>query len=164
MEIRGARPEDAEELAQIWLEFGRHYAALDPEEFRVPAEEGLARWIETRTTRTENSAVKRLVAVIDGHVAGFAVGSIIEPTNDAGRQLLADLGRRRLGIDAIATAERFRRRGIATALMKELEQWGREQGAEVVLAETYAQSPLSIPFWENRMAYERRSVRFVKRL
>jgi hypothetical protein len=43
MEIRGARPEDAEELAQIWLEFGRHYAALDPEEFRVPAEEGLAR-------------------------------------------------------------------------------------------------------------------------
>jgi hypothetical protein len=48
--------------------------------------------------------------------------------------------------------------------MKDLERWGREQGAELVLAETHAQSPLSIPFWERRMAYERRSVRFVKRL
>jgi hypothetical protein len=102
MEIREARPKDAEGLAQIWLEFGRHYAELDPDEFRVPAQEGLAGWIEGRT-RMMNANVKRLVAEIDGHVAGFAVGTIIEPAKDAERQ-------------------------------------------------------------ERRMAYERRSVRFVKRL
>jgi GNAT superfamily N-acetyltransferase len=163
MNIREARAGDAEELAQIWLEFARHYAALDADAFRIPLAEGLADWIETGI-RAEEPARRRLVAEVDGEVAGFAVGTIIEAAQSAERQLLADLGRKRLGIDAVATAERFRRRGVATALIEELEGWGRDQGAELVLAETHAQSPLSIPFWEQRMAYERRSVRFVKRL
>ncbi len=162
MEIREARPDDAAELAQIWLEFARHYASLDPDAFQIPAEEGLANWIETGI-RADNPSRRRLVADIDGHIAGFAVGAIIEPAEHAERQLLADLGRKRLGIDAVATAERFRRRGVATALIDELERWGREEGAELVLAETHAESPMSIPFWERRMSYERRSVRFVKR-
>jgi GNAT superfamily N-acetyltransferase len=163
MTIRDARQDDAEELAQIWLEFARHYAALDDEAFQVPAEEGLADWIEVGI-RDADPARRRLVAEIDGHVAGFAVGVIVEPVDDAERQLLADLGRKRLEVEAVATSEAFRRRGVATALVNELERWGREQGTQLVMAETHARSPLSIPFWEHRMAYERRSVRFIKRL
>jgi GNAT superfamily N-acetyltransferase len=163
MEIREARPADAKELAHIWREFARHYTEIDPDAFRVPEEEGLAEWIEAGIRRSDPLRC-RLVAEIDGAVAGFAVGVIIESVEDAERQLLADLGRRRLGIDAIATAKAFRRRGVATALMQALEQWGRDRGVALVMAETHAESPLSIPFWEHRMAYARRSVRFIKRL
>jgi hypothetical protein len=34
----------------------------------------------------------------------------------------------------------------------------------VISAATYLESPVSIPFWEQRMGYRRRSVKFTKRL
>ena len=56
-----------------------------------------------------------------------------------------------------------RRRGVATLLVEKAEAWGREQGASVVLLDTWAESPVSVPFWE-RMGYGRRSIVFRKPL
>jgi GNAT superfamily N-acetyltransferase len=58
---------------------------------------------------------------------------------------------------------RFRRRGVATALMQAVERWAREKGAGSIALDTYAQSPLSVPFYE-AVGYERASVVFEKRL
>jgi hypothetical protein len=57
-----------------------------------------------------------------------------------------------------------RRKGVATGLIRALENWGRSEGAEIVLAETDINSPAAIPFWDNAEGYARTSVRFRKRL
>jgi len=53
-------------------------------------------------------------------------------------------------------------RGAGTALLKAAESWGRERGAEIVRLDTYAHSPVSVPFYEERMGYTRRSIVFHK--
>ena len=45
-----------------------------------------------------------------------------------------------------------------------VEQWGREQGAVVVMCDTWLGSPVSLPFWEERMGYSRRAVTLEKPL
>ena len=64
------------------------------------------------------------------------------PAEDAERQLLRDLGRARLYVDALGVGASYRRRGVGALLLRAAEAWGREQG----------------------MGYERRSIVFEKRL
>ena len=151
-------------MARIWLEFARYYVALDPFAFQVPREDGLADWFERETARAKSADQRALVAEVDGVIAGFAAGSIRGPEEDAEYQLVADVGRCRLDIDLVATAEAFRRRGVARSLVLALEEWARERGATIALATTFVASPLSVPFWEQGAGYERRAIRYIKRL
>lgn len=48
--------------------------------------------------------------------------------------------------------------------MEAIEAWAREQGARLITAGTYLDSPVATPFWEERMGYRRRSVILAKRL
>ena len=45
-----------------------------------------------------------------------------------------------------------------------LEEWGRSKGAVAAVCDTYSESPLSVPFWEERVGYERRAIIFRKAL
>jgi GNAT superfamily N-acetyltransferase len=163
VEIRDARPGDGEALARMWLEEGRYYAALDPEVFQVPAEDGLADWIEERLALPLEGG-RHLVAVLDGQVAGFVLVRVESAADADRRQYVREVGETRAVIDALGAAEAFRRRGVATALVEAAEAWAREQRATLVWTWTYVDSPLSIPFWERRMGYRRRSVKLQKRL
>ena len=44
------------------------------------------------------------------------------------------------------------------------EAWGRSQNAVIALLDTYSESPISIPFYEQRMGYRRRAVHLRKSL
>ena len=61
-------------------------------------------------------------------------------------------------------AERHRRSGVGTRLAEAAEAWGRERGAGIAETWTYGASPLSLPFWSQRMGYEPRSVQLRKSL
>ncbi len=51
-----------------------------------------------------------------------------------------------------------------TALLTAAESWGRDCGASAVSLDTYAHSPVSVPFYERHMGYQRRSIAFAKEL
>ncbi len=104
------------------------------------------------------------MAVTSGTVAAFVYARLTEPDEHASRQMLADYPCRRVHVEALGTANAFQRRGLATQLVEAVEAWAREHGARAISAETYLDSPVSIPFWERRMGYRRRSVKFTKRL
>ena len=78
--------------------------------------------------------------------------------------MLADRPYRRAHVETLGTADAFQRRGLATQLVDAVEAWAREQGARVITAGTYLDSPVAMPFWEQRMGYRRRSVILDKRL
>ena len=54
--------------------------------------------------------------------------------------------------------------GVASQLVDAAEEWGRSKGATVAICDTFIDSPLSMPFWEERMGYERKAVIFRKPL
>lgn len=162
--VRPARPGDAADLARNWIDGARHYAGLDADAFQVPGTDGLVVWFEELLQRPPSEDAVWLVAEVDGRVVGDVAARLERPVEDAARQLLRDLGRVRLNVDALGVEEAYRRRGVGARLMHAVEDWGRGKGAVRSLLTTYHASPLSVPFYEQGMGYKRRSIVFEKRL
>lgn len=164
VEVRAAQPGDGTALARVWMDNARYYVGLFPDDFRLPDEVDLGAWFERALARPPVPSELHLVASVDGEVAGFVSARLTEPDEHATRQMLGDYPYRRVHVEALGTADSFQRRGLATALVEAVEVWAREKGAHAISAETYLQSPVSMPFWEVRMGYRRRSIKLTKRL
>jgi GNAT superfamily N-acetyltransferase len=162
--VRAARPGDGPDLARGWLDGSRYYTALDPERFQVPESDGLAEWFEELLARPRSEDELWLVAEVDGGVVGTVNAVLQRPIDTAARQVLRSLGTTRLLVEALAVEADYQRHGIATKLMEAAEHWGRERGARLASLDTWTRSPLSVPFYERRMGYERASIVFEKRL
>jgi GNAT superfamily N-acetyltransferase len=164
VEVRAARPGDGAALARVWLDNARYYVGLFPDDFRLPDEAGLDEWFEQWLAGPREASELRLVGVVDGEVGAFVYARLTEPDEHASRQMLAEHPYPRVHVEALGTADAVQRRGVATLLVEAAETWARENGARAISAETYLESPVSIPFWEQRMGYRRRSVKLTKRL
>ena len=164
LEIRAARVDDADGLADAWRAFGRYYADIDPQLFRVPEAEGLPAWFDSRLREDRGDDTLWLVAERDGRVVGFVQAQIWPPAEDADRHLMREVSEPILKVDSIMVMADERGAGIGTALMSAAETWGRERGATRAVVISYANSPSSIPFYEERMGYERHTVGFLKPL
>jgi GNAT superfamily N-acetyltransferase len=162
--IRPARPGDARDLAGNWVDVARHFVALDADAFQVPAADGLVGWFEELLRRPRSEDAVWLVAEVDGRVVGDVSARLEQPIEDADRQVLRDLGRVRMHVDALGVEEAYRRRGVGARLMGAVEEWGRARGAVRAVLTTYHASPLSVPFYEQGVGYQRRSIVFEKRL
>jgi GNAT superfamily N-acetyltransferase len=159
--VRAAQPGDGAGCARAWLDAARYYVALDPESFQVPAEDGLAGWFEELHARPDPDLCT-LVATVGGEVAGFAGARFQPPLDSADRQFVRSAAVPGVYVNALVVAERFRRGGVGTALMTAVEDWAAGRGAAMVSLDTNARSPLSVPFYEDRMGYARHGVIFRK--
>jgi len=139
------------------LENGSYYARIAPTDFRIPDEEGLVEDSEPGADANTDTALT-LVAEVDGRFASYLEAQLLPPLESARYQSQPDLAHPRLFINALGTLQEYWRRGVATQLVEAAEAWGRERGALVSICDTYVGSPVSIPFWEERMGYERRAV------
>ena len=162
--VRDATAEDADGIAAIYVENGRFHEALDPGYFKEPSRDGLVEMIEGDEEWRQRPDALALVAEVDGVVAGYLEASLQPPLDTAEVQSVRDLGATRLHINSVGTADAFKRRGVATALVEAAEAWARANGASVATLDTWIDSPLSVPFWEERMGYARRSIIFRKEL
>jgi GNAT superfamily N-acetyltransferase len=89
----------------------------------------------------------------------------IEPPGpNAAAQLTREHGWTRLVVTSLIVDRGHWRGGAGTALLEKAEAWGRARGAQVARLDTYAYSPVSVPFYEDHMGYQRRSIVFQKRL
>jgi GNAT superfamily N-acetyltransferase len=161
--VRPARPGDGAAIAQVWLSTAAYYAALDPAHFQVPRAEGLAQGWEDELGH-DNGDSLRLVAEAGGSVIGWLSARIELPEQGAATQLTREHGWTRLAVDALLVDRDRWRHGAGTALLEAAEAWGRDRGAQVARLDTYAHSPVSVPFYEDRMGYQRRSIIFQKQL
>ncbi len=162
--IRPPRAGDGESLARTWLDAAHFYANLNPELFQVPDSDGLAQWCEEWTVNAVSSDRLLLVAADGGQVVGFISASIQPPVKNAARQFVRDVGLTRLLINALVVRQAYWRQRIGTQLMAAAEDWGRSQGAQIALLDTYIASPVSVTFYENRAGYVRKSLLFRKTL
>jgi GNAT superfamily N-acetyltransferase len=165
VQIRSAKPGDGQGRARVWLSAGAYYADLDPAHFQVPSAEGLAESfeadIEAASTDTDSL---RLVAERDSVVTGWLSARVEHPAASIAHQLIRELGWIRLIVDALVVHRAVWRQGIGGALLTQAESWGRDRGAAVVRLYTFPGSPVSVPFYERHMGYQRRSILFQKPL
>jgi GNAT superfamily N-acetyltransferase len=164
MIVRAATAEDAGGIAALSRQNAAYYATIAPERFKVPDRDGFVEFIRDDAEWRERSDTIALVAEADGEVAGYLEASLQPPLESARWQSQRDLAQTRLFINFVGTADAHKRQGVATRLVEAAEEWGRSQGASVVICDTFIASPLSMPFWEQRMGYERQSVIFRKPL
>jgi predicted DNA-binding transcriptional regulator YafY/GNAT superfamily N-acetyltransferase len=139
--VRPARTEDAADLARGWTDVARHYLELDPDAFQLPRADGLVAWFERLLARPRPAERLWLVAEVDGRVVGDVLAHLEPPASDADRQLLSDLARTRLSVDALGVEAAHRRRGVGRRLMEEVERWARDRGAGRAVLTTHACSP-----------------------
>ena len=161
--VRAARPEDAEAIAEAWLDAGRYYAAFDPRRYQVPSEDGLAEWLSGLLGKPRADDELWLAADSGGRVVGDITASLSRPAPDARFQMMRHVGEVVVRIDSLVVREADRRRGAGTALMRAAEAWGRERGAASIFLNTDMRSPLSVPFYEH-LGLEAVSVGFWKPL
>ena len=129
----------------------------------MPHAEGLAeRWDNQFAGQDDDSL--QLVAELDGQVIGWLWARIEPPGPNASAQLTREHGWIRLVVDSLIVDHDHWRGGAGTALLEAAETWGRTQGAQVARLDTYAYGPVSVPFYEDHMGYQRRSIVFQKRL
>lgn len=161
--VRPARPGDGAGIARCHRDSAATYVDQAPDLFRMPDEEGYVEWIEADLSSEPRDGALALVAEVDREVVGHLEARTLEPIDSAGWQSVRNLGQRRVFVDALAVAAAHRRTGAGRALMAATEDWARRQGAAVVLLDTWAGSPLSVPFYES-LGYARRAIRFEKPL
>lgn len=161
--VRPARPGDGAAISRAWLNAAAYYAELDPEHFQVPHAEGLAQSWDNQFDRLDNDSLQ-LVAELDDQVVGWLWARIERPGPNAAAQLIREHGWTRLVVASLIVDRYHWRSGAGTALLEAAEAWGRAQGAQVARLDTYADSPVSVPFYEDHMGYRRRSIVFQKQL
>lgn len=119
--IRDATPPDFDAILELWSRIDRHTGLPD----RVEYLEAFHKF----------SADLLLVAETEGQVIGTVIGGW-----DGWRAQIARL----------ATDPGFRRKGVAKALVEEIERRLRARGAKRVYALVDKRSPPAVPFWEAR--------------
>jgi GNAT superfamily N-acetyltransferase len=124
----------------------------------------LADWFEAACAAPRTPDELWLVADCDGEVAGFVQAVVMPPDVVAHWQLQRDRASVRLVVDVLVVGEAQRRSGVGTALMSAVEEAGRSRGAAVATLDTNLRSYMSVPFYEDRLGYQRQAVIFRKQL
>jgi GNAT superfamily N-acetyltransferase len=164
--IRSVDDQDADALAEVWNDARDYYSCIDPDGFIPPdpQDDGLGTWL-LDVLRREATAEDRFVAVADlaGRATGFATAVIHDPVDHAPRQLDRIVGRRRAMLESLVVHRDHWRRGIGRQLLTAVEDWARTRSAEIVQLDTYAASPVSVPFYR-AAGYQDRSLIFTRNL
>jgi GNAT superfamily N-acetyltransferase len=138
--IRTARPDDATAIAELLGELG------------YPTD---AKRFKRRLERIEQDPSSRLfVATVDDRVAGLA-GFHLLP--------LVEHDEPSCQLTALVVAERYRRTGIGTELVRVIEGEARSRGGKRVLVNSASHRADAHAFYE-RLGFEATGLRFVKAL
>jgi GNAT superfamily N-acetyltransferase len=148
--VREALPGDADALELIHADVAQYYDQGAPH-LLVESSEG-------------RGSTLGLVAEVDGEIVGVLAARVTIEDHANGRRRDQKPAHKRLRISYLATAAGRRRTGIGTRLVETAEDWGRQAGATVAETTTFQGSPLSVPFWEDRMGYEELAATLEKRL
>jgi len=156
--IRPATPGDAGAITSVYMESAEHHAQLDPENCYLPDQAAVERRYRQGRQHPESELpAVTLVAETDGEIVGFLDAQIQLPFDPMLRPIaycfVADVG--------VAAARRSE--GIGANLMRAVEGWAREHGADGVFLMYNSGNGRVAGFYE-RLGYGVVSVGMTKRL
>jgi GNAT superfamily N-acetyltransferase len=162
IDVRATRVGDAAGVAAAWIDAGQYYAGIYPDLFQIPTGEVVSHFQEVLTTPPGTNQC-RLVGVINDEVVGYLTATLHDATAHPEQHLDRARARPSVWVDSLMVRDSARRHGVGRALMAAIEEWAEGRGADVVELDTFARSPISVPFYES-LGYERRAIVFRKSL
>ncbi len=157
--IRPAVSEDAGGITRTYLESADYHARLDPERYWTPARDAiLARYREGRQHPPDGGGEAiTLVAELGGEVVGFIDARLTHSFDPMHRDMIY------CHVVEIAVGSRQQGQGIGGRLLRAVEDWGREQGAELASLEYLAANMRAASFYQ-RTGYRVAAITAIKRL
>jgi len=143
--IREAKPEDYEELCEVFADVDALHREALPDVYRAP--DGPARSAEYITSIIAGENAALFVAQSDLGIVGLVEISLREAPN-----IPIMIPRRFARIGTLAVKERFRRLGIGRRLMERAHQWAQTKGASQVQLGVWEFNEGAIAFYE-RLGY-----------
>lgn len=136
--VRTARADDVEAIVGLWREFIRFHEELDD---RVRMREGSVEWFADLVQSLLGSESDRVVMAetAEGKVVGYAIGRERErvPWEPERFGFVSD----------IYVDIGHRRRGVATALFRDLRDWFEKRGLVSIEGDVLHLNPVSQAFW-----------------
>ena len=115
----------------------------------MPERDALVEWLAKALEEEVPDGSLWLVAELDGEAVGDAQAELHKPATNATIQPGLDVGRRRVYLHYLAVQARHQNRGIGGRLLRAVEEWAREKGAELLLTDTNLRSNVgAVEFYE----------------
>jgi len=140
--IRTARLADVPALVQLRMANAERHAGLDPAGHRIPEPDPVRRYFEELLSAPQDDIVV-LVAELEGNVAGMAE-LVIRSMPPPDHQILVP---RLLADVHTVVLERFRGRGIGSALIRAAEQHAAQRGVVGLIAPILAPNTEAVDFY-----------------
>jgi GNAT superfamily N-acetyltransferase len=156
--VRPPQRGDVHGLARAARDLAEQYAELEPDRFHVPEPRAVVAWYEQAIEKPLPEDHVWLVAELDGEAVGEAQAFIQEPATNAAVQPQRDVGRRRAYVNYLAVEAAHRSRGIGGRLMEAVEEWARENGAELIETDTNLRTNVGALDFYEKLGYVRQSV------
>ena len=157
--IRRAIAEDANGIARTFLESAEYHASLDSELYLIPSVDTVAaRYQEGRQHPPDGCENITLVAELSGEVIGFIDARLFQPLDAMHREMIF------CNVSEIAVRRLYQNQGIGEQLLRAVEDWGRQQGAEFALLEYHFANTHAGRFYRQRMGYRVASITAIKHL
>jgi GNAT superfamily N-acetyltransferase len=119
--IRPGRREDAAEAARLWMHSAEEHTSHDPIYATAPGAERVMRRFLADLTSSSHSFL--FVAELDGRTVGFISGELREGSPTFRQKTWAS-------VDDVFVEPDYRNRGMGRALLKSVEAWAKERGAD----------------------------------
>jgi GNAT superfamily N-acetyltransferase len=124
----------------------------------VPEHDAMVEWLAKALEEQVPDGSLWLVAELDGETVGDAQAELHEPATNAAIQPGLDPGRRRAHLHYLAVQARHRSRGIGSRLLRAVEEWAREKGAELLLTDTNLRSNVGAVEFYERHGFQKQAV------
>ena len=155
MEIRPLRSDEVDRLVdRLWVPLAREMEDLD--EFNAVGDDARADAIEYHERGVIGDERTILVAVDDGEFVGFVYAKRGEAPPPFAREY-------NLHVVELFVRESYRQRGIASALLTEIEAWGRERGCDTATLLVHVDNDAANALYEDN-GFERKRNFFAKSL
>ena len=157
--IRRTVAEDADGIADVFLESAEHHTTLDSELYLVPAFDTIAaRYREARQHPMDGAENVTLVAELGGEIVGFVDAHLFQSADAMHRQITY------CHVSEIAVGRRHQNQRIGEQLLRAAQDWGRQHGAEFALLEYHTANTQARRFYQQHMGYCVTSITATKRL
>lgn len=155
--VRPARAEDAEALAEVYIESAEHHMRLDPSIYAHPdLDKMISRYQERVASGDPDSEI--VVAERKGRVIGFVDIQLRRP--DGHPRMIRDAVSAEVDI---AVLDDWRGRGVGTRLMDAAEDWAVEHGADLVTVSVHVANVDAVRFYQDHRGYRTNGLFLAKR-
>lgn len=142
--VRMARAEDVPALVRLRLANAERHVALDPYRHRLPEPEAVRRYFEELLSSPAEAMVLVLVAEVRGSVAGMT--EIVVTPAPPDHQILVP---HRIAQVHTVVLERYRGKGVGTALVRAAEEHAARNGVTHLIAPILSGNEEAIGFYSS---------------